>query len=37
MWGQDASSVGSSSSGSNSAPAGFEEGGSALNVLTANC
>lgn len=37
IWGHDASKVGSSSSGSNSAPAGFEDGGRARNVLTANC
>lgn len=35
-WGQAASSVGSSSSGSNSAPVGLEEGGRVLNRFTEN-
>lgn len=35
-WGQAASSVGSSSSGSNSAPVGLEEGGSVRKRLTEN-
>lgn len=34
--GHAASSVGSSSSGSNSAPVGFDDGGKVLNILTAN-
>lgn len=36
-WGHAASSVGSSSSGSNSAPLGFEEGGKVRNRLQAYC
>ncbi|TNN37670.1 hypothetical protein EYF80_052172 [Liparis tanakae] len=36
MCGQAASSVGSSSSGSNSAPVGLDEGGNVLNMFTAN-
>ena len=35
-WGQAASKLGSSSSGSNSAPLGFDGGGRVLNVFTAN-
>ena len=35
-WGQAASKVGSSSSGSYSAPAGLAEGGRARNMLTEN-
>lgn len=35
--GQAASSVGSSSSGSNSAPVGLDDGGNVLNMFTANC
>lgn len=34
--GHAASSVGSSSSGSNSAPVGFDDGGKVLNIFTAN-
>lgn len=34
--GQAASSVGSSSSGSNSAPVGLDDGGNVLNMFTAN-
>ena len=34
--GQEASSAGSSSSGSNSAPLGFDEGGNVLNKFTLN-
>lgn len=34
--GHAASSVGSSSSGSNSAPVGLEDGGNVLNMFTAN-
>ena len=37
IWGHDASNVGSSSSGSNSAPAGLDDGGNDRNVFTANC
>lgn len=36
-WGHAASRVGSSSSGSNSAPVGLDEGGRVLNMFTANC
>lgn len=35
-WGHAASSVGSSSSGSNSAPVGLDDGGNVLNIFTAN-
>jgi len=35
-WGHAASSVGSSSSGSYSAPAGFADGGNERNIFTAN-
>lgn len=35
--GHAASSVGSSSSGSNSAPVGLDDGGSVLNIFIANC
>lgn len=35
-WGHAASKVGSSSSGSNSAPVGLEDGGNVRNILTAN-
>lgn len=35
-WGQAASKLGSSSSGSYSAPTGFEEGGKVRKVFTAN-
>ena len=34
--GHAASSVGSSSSGSNSAPVGLDDGGNVLNIFTAN-
>lgn len=36
-WGQAASNVGSSSSGSNSAPEGFEDGGNVRKRLIENC
>lgn len=35
--GHAASSVGSSSSGSNSAPVGLDDGGNVLNIFIANC
>lgn len=35
--GHAASSVGSSSSGSNSAPVGLDDGGNVLNIFTENC
>lgn len=35
-WGHAASKVGSSSSGSNSAPVGLEDGGNVRNIFTAN-